>query len=85
MAGHFTAMDYIVFLGTIAISILIGVYYAFIKKQKTNADLLVGKENDFNLILRYDKALYIFNSRLYSKLYRLEFVIYLLLFVTVMP
>lgn len=43
MAGHFTVMDYVVFLGTIAISMLIGVYYAFIKKQKTNTDLLVGK------------------------------------------
>lgn len=43
MAGHFTVMDYIVFLGTIAVSMLIGVYYAFFKKQKTNADLLMGK------------------------------------------
>lgn len=43
MAGQFTVMDYVVFLGTIGVSILIGVYYAFVKKQKTNADLLVGK------------------------------------------
>lgn len=40
--GSFTILDYIIFLGTLAVSMLIGVYYAFIKKQKTNVDLLVG-------------------------------------------
>jgi Na+/proline symporter len=31
--------------GTVLFSVLIGVYYAFIQKQKTNSDLLVGGRN----------------------------------------
>jgi len=40
--GVFTAMDYVVLLGTLIGSILIGVYYGVFNKQKTNADLLNG-------------------------------------------
>lgn len=43
MRGTFSILDYVVFLGTLAVSMLIGVYYAFVKKQTTNADLLVGQ------------------------------------------
>jgi len=40
--SSFGIVDYLIFVGTLAVSMLIGVYYAFIKKQKTNEELLVG-------------------------------------------
>jgi len=40
--ASFTILDYAVLLGTLVISMLIGVYYGVFKKQQTNADLLVG-------------------------------------------
>ncbi|CAG7829113.1 unnamed protein product [Allacma fusca] len=45
MAGTFSIMDWVVFAGTLVVSVLIGLYYAFIKKQRTNAELLVGGRN----------------------------------------
>ena len=45
MAGTFSIMDWVVFAGTLVISLLIGLYYAVIKKQRTNAELLVGGRN----------------------------------------
>lgn len=44
-AGTFSIMDWVVLVGMLVISVGIGLYYAFIKKQKTNADLLVGGRN----------------------------------------
>ena len=44
-ATNFSIMDWVVFGGTLVVSLLIGLYYAFIKKQRTNAELLVGGRN----------------------------------------
>jgi len=40
--GSFGAVDYLIFIGTLAVSLFIGIYYAFFKKQTTNDELLVG-------------------------------------------
>jgi len=45
MEKSFGIVDYIVFLGTLVISMLIGCYYAFFKTQKTNEELLSGNRN----------------------------------------
>jgi len=44
-AKSFGVVDYIIFVGVVVMSILIGIYYAFVKKQQTNEDLLVGGRN----------------------------------------
>jgi len=41
----FTILDYIVLVGTLVVSMLIGCYYAFIKTQKTLEELLLGNRN----------------------------------------
>jgi len=43
--GSIGAVDYVIFIGTLAVSVLIGIYYAFIKKQRTNDELFVGGRN----------------------------------------
>lgn len=45
MESAFTVLDYIVFVGTLVVSMLIGCYYAFVKTQETTEQLLVGDRN----------------------------------------
>lgn len=67
--GFFGVMDYVVFVATLVISLLIGVFFGFIKKQKTSDDLLVGGRK-MNLFAVSMSLLATYMSAILSKLTR---------------
>ncbi|KOB72498.1 Uncharacterized protein OBRU01_12141 [Operophtera brumata] len=66
---HFTVVDYVFFVFMLAICGGIGVYFGFVKKQRSTQDYLMGGRN-MKLVpyleLRYDKRLRVFGSVIFS-------------------